>query len=330
MPAAFVTGGTGFVGWHVAKALVAEGWTVRALARGGPDRRSGLEDLAVEIVPGDLSSPADLARGLTGCEAVVHTAGLVKARTLADYRAVNVAGTERLLAAAAEACPAAAFVSVSSQAAAGPARGGRPVAEGDPARPVSWYGISKLEGEQAVAREWRGPWVVLRPGVLYGPRDRGLLTYFRMAQTGWVPVPAPNARVQVGPAGDAALAVARAAARPDLSGRVGFVCDPEPVTVRQLAASIARAGERSARFVPLPASIVRLAGALETVRETLTRESRPFNADKARELLAGDWLCDSTPLRQDLSLPEPPPLEEGLRATWGWYRREGWIPGIAL
>ncbi|MDQ5873665.1 MAG: hypothetical protein M3547_15830, partial [Acidobacteriota bacterium] len=111
---------------------------------------------------------------------------------------------------------------------------------------------------------------------------------------------------------------------------VGFVCDPEPVTVRQLAASIARAGERSARLVPLPASIVRLAGALETVRETLTRESRPFNADKARELLAGDWLCDPTPLRRDLSLPEPPPLEEGLRATWGWYRREGWIPGIAL
>jgi len=49
MPAAFVTGGTGFVGWHVAKALAEEGWTVRALARGGPDRRSGLEDLPLEI-----------------------------------------------------------------------------------------------------------------------------------------------------------------------------------------------------------------------------------------------------------------------------------------
>lgn len=148
MPAAFVTGGTGFVGWHVANALAREGWAVRALARGGPDRRSGLEDLPIEIRSGDLSSVEALERELTGCEAIVHTAGLVKARTLADYRAVNVAGTERLLAAAKKASPGAVFVYVSSQAAAGPARDGRPVAEGDVPQPVSWYGISKREGRR--------------------------------------------------------------------------------------------------------------------------------------------------------------------------------------
>jgi nucleoside-diphosphate-sugar epimerase len=328
MPAAFLTGGTGFLGWHVAKALLSEGYRVRALARGAPSRSTGLEGLAVEVVSGDLAG-ADLPGALAGCDAVVHVAGLVKARTLDDYRAVNVGGTEKLLAAASAACPAALFVYVSSQAAAGPAENGEPVKEGDSPRPVSWYGLSKLEGERAVERSWKGPWIVLRPGVLYGPRDRGLLTYFRMAERGFMPVPAPNTRVQVGPAGDAALAVARAAGRPHLSGRVGFVCDPEPVSVRHLAASIARTGDRHARFVPLPAALVRLAGALETLRETVTRESRPFNADKARELLAGDWLCDPTPLRRDLDLPEPPPLDEGLRATWDWYRREGWISGLA-
>src|SRR5688572_4735178 len=327
MLAAFLTGGTGFLGWHVAKALLSEGFRVRALARGGPDRRTGLEELSVEVVPGDLSSAA-ASDALAGCDAVVHVAGVVKARTLADYRAVNVLGTEALLAAAAAACPAALFVHVSSQAAAGPAKNGRPVREGDPPEPVSWYGISKLEGERAVARAWTGPWIVIRPGVLYGPRDRGLLTYFRMAESGWVPVPAPNALVQVGPAADAALAIARAAARPDLSGRVGFVCDPEPVRVREFARSIARAGERHARFVSLPNPLVRLAGALETAREAVTRESRPFNADKAREILAGDWLCDPMPLRRDLRLPSPPPLEDGLKETWAWYRKHGWLsPG---
>lgn len=329
MPAAFLTGGTGFLGWHVAKALLSEGFRVRALARGAPSRRTGLEELAVELVPGDLSG-ADLSKALSGCDAVVHVAGLVKARTLADYRAVNVGGTEKLLAAGAAVCPAAQFVYVSSQAASGPARDGHAVKEGDPPRPVSWYGISKLEGERAVERSWKGPWIVLRPGVLYGPRDRGLLTYFRMAEKGWVPVPAPSARVQVGPADDAALAVARAAGRPHLSGRVGFVCDPEPVSVRHLAASIARAGGRRVRFVPLPDPLVRLAGALETIRETVSRESRPFNADKAREMLAGDWLSDPTPMRRDLDLPVPPPLDTGLRATWDWYRQEGWISGLAV
>jgi 2-alkyl-3-oxoalkanoate reductase len=325
MPAAFVTGGTGFVGWHVANALSADGWTVRALARGGPDRRSGLEDLPVDIVAGDLSSKSELAGALAGCAAVVHTAGLVKARTFADYRAVNVAGTERLLAAASAACPEAVFVYVSSQAAAGPARAGRPVAEGDPALPVSWYGMSKLEGEQAVARVWKAPWVVVRPGVLYGPRDRGLLTYFRMAVGGLVPVPAGKTRIQVGAVEETAVAIARVAGRSDLSGRVGFLCDPLPVTVSELASAIASGAGRPVRMVGVPDSAVRLAGAVETLREKITGVSRPFNSDKAREILAGDWLCDPEPLRRDVDLPPPVPLDEGLRAAWTWYREKGWV-----
>ena len=72
--------------------------------------------------------------------------------------------------------------------------------------------------------------------------------------------------------------------------------------------------------------LVRLAGAVETLREAATGRSRPFNADKAREILAGDWLCDPTPFRRDLALPQPPPLEDGLRETWDWYRKQGWLP----
>jgi nucleoside-diphosphate-sugar epimerase len=325
MPTAFLTGGTGFVGWHVAKALASLGWTVRALARGGPARRSGLEELPVELVPGDLASESELTLALEGCTAVVHTAGLVKARTLADYRAVNVLGTEHLLAAAGSLCPEAVFVYVSSQAAAGPARDGRPVAEGDPARPVSWYGISKREGELAVARGWKGAWIVIRPGVLYGPRDRGLLTYFRMAARGWVPVPAARARVQVGAVEEAALGIARAASRSALAGRVGFLCDPTPVTVGELASRVARASGRSVRFIEIPDAAVRIAGILETFREKVSGESRPFNADKAKELLAGDWLCDPEPMRRDLGLTAPIPLDEGLQRTWNWYRENGWV-----
>jgi nucleoside-diphosphate-sugar epimerase len=325
MPAAFVTGGTGFVGWHVAKALAAGGWTVRALARGGVDRRAGLEDLPVDIVAGDLSSDAELVRALTGCAAVIHAAGLVKARTLADYRAVNVDGTQQLLAAGSVGCRDALFVYVSSQAAAGPARGGRPVAEADPAQPVSWYGMSKLEGEQAVARGWRGPWIVLRPGVLYGPRDRGLLTYFRMAERGLVPVPSPRRRIQIGAVDETALGIARAAGRPELSGRVGFLCDVRPVTVLELASAIASGAGSPTRLVEVPDAAVRVAGAVETLRERISGASRPFNADKAREVLAGDWLCDSAPMRRDLDLGEPLPLEDGLKNTWAWYREHGWL-----
>ena len=324
---AFLTGGTGFVGSHVARALSAEGWSVRALAR-RPESAAArsLGETAVEILRGDLSerSGETLRGALRGCGAIVHVAGLVKARSLEEYRETNVRATERLLAAANAAAPGALFVFVSSQAAAGPARDGRPVREEDPSQPISWYGVSKREGETAVARDWKGPWVVLRPSVVYGPGDRGLLTLFAAAARGWVPVPAGSSRIQLIPAARAALGIARAAGRPELAGRTGFLTDPDPIRIRDLAAVLASLPQRRARLVPIPAALVRAAGAVETLREALTGMSRPFNSDKAREILAGDWLCAPV-LQEKLDLPPPSPLEDGLRSTWRWYQQAGWL-----
>jgi nucleoside-diphosphate-sugar epimerase len=323
---AFITGATGFVGSHVAHALSNEGWKVKALVRRGANtRRLEERDDAVEIVSGDLSERPDIANAMAGCDAIVHVAGLVTARTLDDYRRANVRWTEFLLRAARQAAPDALFVLVSSQAAAGPARGETPVREGDVAWPVSFYGVSKREAEETVERQWTGPWIVLRPAIVYGPGDRGLLPIYRAAARGWVPVPAGRSRIQIIHAEQAALAIARAAGRRDLAGRTGFVCDPDPVAIRDFARLIARLPARPARLVMIPDRLVRAAGLAETLYEIATRQSYPFNADKAREMLAGDWLCDSAPLRQDLGLPPPTPLDVGLQATWDWYVREGWL-----
>ena len=344
MPKALVTGGTGFVGGHVALALLNEGWSVRVLARDPSRSASGLLDARrVEMRRGDLGAEAgasapdsaraqdsvsaqdSLEEAARGVDAIVHAAGILKARSLEDYREVNLRGTERLLRAATRSAPRARFVLVSTQAAAGPARGGRPRTEADPPAPVSWYGASKREGEEAVARLWPGPWTVLRPGVVYGPGDRGLLAYFRMAAAGLVPVPAGGTRVQLISAERAALGIARAAATGGLDGRIAFLCDPAAVTVRELASRIAVLSGRVARLVAVPDTVVRLLGAAETVAERLTGRSRPFNADKAREILAGDWLCDGRPAEEALRLPPPRSLDEGLRALWAWYRKAGWV-----
>ena len=331
MPTAFLTGGTGFVGAHTARALAAGGWRVRLLARRPEAARAGLlEGVPIEPVPGDLSASGLPEAALSGVDAIVHVAGLTKARSLEDYREINARGTERLLRSAARICPDALFVLVSSQAAAGPARGGLPVTERDAPRPVSWYGVSKREGEEAVAHLWQGPWHVVRPGVVYGPGDRGLLQYFQMAARGIVPIPAGRSRVQVIAAERTALALARAAARRDLAGRTSFLCDPPPVALEDLARMIGALPARRPRFVAVPDFGVRALGTLETGIELLTRRSRPFNADKARELLAGDWLCDPAPLARALDLPPPVGLAEGLRAAWDWYRAAGWLSGKRL
>jgi nucleoside-diphosphate-sugar epimerase len=331
MRIAFLTGATGFVGGHVARALVAEGWTVRALVRDPARAGAGLlAGLPVETVAGDLSEGGLPAAALSGVEAILHVAGLVKARSLEDYREVNVRGTRRLAKAAARVAPDALFLQVSSIAAGGPSRGGRPVSAADPARPLSWYGLSKREGEQVVEEVWKGPWHVIRPGVVYGPGDRGLLDYFRMAARGWVPVPAGDAKIQIIAVERAAVALARAAGRSDLAGTTSFLSDPEPVTLRELARLIGGLPERKARLFAVPDFAVKALGAMETAVEAVSRRSRPFNADKAKEILAGDWLCDAEPLARALALPPPRPLDEGLRAAWDWYRAAGWLPGRTL
>jgi nucleoside-diphosphate-sugar epimerase len=325
MPTVFLTGATGFVGYHVARALIDEGWNVRALVRGDATRLDRLGKLPLVAVQGDLSSSTDLSAALGGCDAIVHVAGVVKARTLDEYREGNARTTERLVEWGVRLCPNARFVLVSSQAAAGPARDGRPVTELDPPQPVSWYGVSKREGEDAVARRWKGLWLVIRPGVVYGPGDRGLLLMFRYAAKGLLPVPAGRSRVQVIFAERAGLAIAKAAGSRSVAGRTSFLCDPIPVTIRDLCAAIARLRNPPARLLPIPNLVLRTAGFLETLNETVTRRSRPFNGDKAREILAGDWLCDGLPLRQDLNLPAPIPLEDGLAQTWQWYKERGWM-----
>ena len=188
---ALLTGGTGFVGGHVARALAEQGWKVRLLAR-DPGRAAGplLEGLEPEIIPGSLEDEASLEAALAGVSAIVHVAGLTKARTFDQYREVNARGTERLVAAGRRSAPDAHFLLISSQAAAGPSREGRPVRDDDPARPISWYGRSKREGEEVLSSSWPGPWTVLRPSVVYGPGDTGLFQYFKMAASGWIPVPA--------------------------------------------------------------------------------------------------------------------------------------------
>ena len=327
MRTAFLTGGTGFVGGHVARALVAEGWTVRLLAR-DPRRAAGplLEGLRTQIVAGSLEDEAALAAALSGVDAIVHVAGLTKARTFDEYRHVNARGTERLVETGRRVAPDAHFVLISSQAAAGPAREGRPVRDEDPARPISWYGRSKREAEEVVERGWRGPWTVLRPVVVYGPGDTGLFQYFKMAASGWIPVPAASTRIQLVGAERAAVAVVRTLGRRELFGRIRFLSDPEPVTLRTLAETVSGHSGRRGRLIAVPDGLVRVLGAAETALETVTRRSQPFNADKAREILAGDWLCDGSPLASVLSLPEPVPMSEGIRAAWAWYRGAGWLP----
>ena len=172
-----ITGATGFVGSAVARVLARRGHALRLLARPTSDRRN-LEGLDAEIVIGDLTDPASLARAAAGCQYVVHVA--------ADYRfwvpkpeemmRANVDGAVAMVRAAAEA-GAERIVHCSSVAALGQIGDGTPADEATPTNEADFVGVykrSKYQAERAVlelaAREsW--PVIVVNPAAPVGPRD---------------------------------------------------------------------------------------------------------------------------------------------------------------
>ena len=196
-----------------------QGWSVRALARSDPSRsplaRRGARSRSCRATS---RAPTVSRRRPGTAHAIVHVAGLLKARTLEDYREVNVRGEPSVSSRRPrETAPDAMFVHVSTQAAAGPARGGTPVAPSDPPRPVSWYGRRSSKARRRAAAGWRGPWVVLRPGVVYGagrPRAPHVLPH---GGVGARPGPRGGRRIQMSRGARVhRAAIASAARRPDL------------------------------------------------------------------------------------------------------------------
>jgi nucleoside-diphosphate-sugar epimerase len=171
-----VTGGTGFLGAHTVARLVAAGARVRMLAR-VPDRlppaSSGVTPDAVEVVPGDVTDAAAVARLVSGATAVVHVAGVYTfdSRRRAELRRVNVAGTETVLEAARSA-GVARIVHVSTVGALYPAAGSIGPAT-EPGTSREPYLAAKAAAER-IARRHRDegvPVTIVYPPALLGPED---------------------------------------------------------------------------------------------------------------------------------------------------------------
>ncbi len=317
-----VTGGTGFVGSHLLEALRSAGVGARVLVR-DPSRLAAGLGSGFEVVRGDLDDRGALDELVSGCGAVAHLAGLVRAPSAARFDHVNRAGTETLVAALNERSPAARLVHLSSLAAAGPS--GDPSGRGpeEPPCPVSAYGRSKLAGE-AAARAYRGRLVVLRPPAVYGPRDTDVFQFFRLAGFGLVPLPAGERSITVAYVADVVRAILAALAGA-AEGRTLHLGEPSPRTTRSLVRVLAEAGGVRARCVPVPAFAVRAAGLGGDLLQRLGVRGMAMTSDKARELLARHWSARTAESLAALGLDGFVPFGTGAARTWAWYRDNGWL-----
>ena len=323
---ALVTGATGFVGAAVARALIREGWEVRALARKGSDRRN-VQHLPLEVVEGDLADRASLDRALAECQALFHVA--------ADYRLgafdprqlyqTNVEGTRNILEASHQA-GIRRVVYTSSVATVGIPRDGSPGNEDTPvgvADMVGHYKRSKFLAEQVVREAALAGMsvVIVNPSTPIGPGD------VKPTPTGQLVLDAAAGRMpayvdtglNIVHVDDVAAGHLLAFHR----GRPGerYILGGQDLTLRQILIEIARLVGRKPPSIRLSASVVlpiayiaeafarvtRRPGRITVEAVRMSRKRMFFSSDKAKRELGYEW--------------RPP--TEALRDAIAWLREQG-------
>ncbi len=288
-----VAGGTGFLGRHIVRALVAHGSPVRILTR-DPERAPELGQK--ETVAGDVTMPESLPDAVRDCRGVVMAAQFIghpieKPRRGRTYDAVDRAGTENLLIAARRA-GVERFLYVS----------GAGVGQG---RPEPWFAAK--DRAEASVRGSGLSFVNLRSSWAYGEGDRALNRIARIARfSPIVPVLGWN-RQKVMPvwAGDVGEAVARAFERDEAWGRTLEIGGPEVLTMHEVVRTLMNVLGKRRLLVPLPKPIAKLATA------PLTVLPNPPLTPRAVDFATGDAIVDDASLREVLGL-HPTPLAEGL------------------
>jgi nucleoside-diphosphate-sugar epimerase len=320
---ALVTGATGFVGSHLTEALRRQGDEVTALARSAR-KAEALAPLGVRVVAGDLHDLTALTRAVEGQDVIYHVAGIVAAASEGDFFTANRDGTANLVAAA-ERVGQPRFVLVSSMAAVGPSAKGQPRRGDEPVQPVTAYGRSKLAGERVVTASAL-PWCIVRPPMVYGPRDTEVLKVFRLARLGIAPVFGDGSQelcaVHGADLADALVAVGRCA---NTARRSYFACHPETFTSADFVRTIAAVMGRRLAVVRIPPLVGRVLLRITETGARLSGQTTILTTDKANEFFQPAWVASPAELTRDTGWCAARDLRTGLAETHQWYRSAGWL-----
>jgi uncharacterized protein YbjT (DUF2867 family) len=290
-----VTGGTGVVGTGTVTELLARGHTVVLLSR---HATADVRQWPSGVTPhqGDVATAASIRGAATGCDVVLHMVGVVEESDDATFAGVNVGGTANILAET-ERAGVRRFVFVSSL--------GAPTGK-------SAYHASKRDAE-ALVRDFRGQWVVVRPGNVYGPGDEQISLLLRMVRSPSPVIPRIGDGDQpIQPVWweDAAVALANVVERTDLGGRALDIAGPELTSQNDLIARFSRITGREVNVLSVPDFVATLGSKVVS----LVGWDVKFNEQQVTMLHEGNAIAPGGVNALDTILKvTPTPLDEGLR-----------------
>jgi nucleoside-diphosphate-sugar epimerase len=288
---ALVTGATGFIGSHVSRHLLNNGFRVRATYRNAP----GIIGDAEWIRLPDLDRPFDWSEALDGVTAVVHAAGAAHhlGMTTQDHIArlnrINVEAT-RELALAARNSPSIRRVVFVSSIAAVTSESSDPITARTEPTPMTAYGESKLRAERELAAALEGStteWCAARPTMVYGAGQMGEVQRLARALRRGLPLPlaAIKNRRSFLYIGNLVEALGLCVTESRAANRTLMIADPEPISTRDFVELVAQGIGGQARLWPLPAFGLRATGRFGDMASRVFNARFPIDSARVRSLV---------------------------------------------
>lgn len=329
-----ITGGAGFIGGHLLKALVRDGNNVRCLVNNKNDI-AHIENLGAKAVPGDLMDKASLIAAVKNVNTVYHLAANVRPHKTffgyselpSFYNKVNVEGTKNL----ADACLKSTverFINFSSIAAAGLGIG---LSENSPCDPITNYGKSKLEAEKYLLElhtKKQFPVIIIRPGQIYGPGNFPMLTLFRFVKHGILPSFGKGLNKLPFCYVENLIAGTLLAENKGKTGEVYYLYD-EHLQLREFATIIADQLDVKLSGFYIPICLAKFGiGCKEILEKILSFHLCPFcmSVDNTTlKITANDWTFTNDKAKRELGYKHSISTREGIDRTIHWYKENGYL-----
>lgn len=324
-----VTGASGYTGTVLVKKLVAQGVTVRAIARQSSNL-GAFDGLPIEWIRGNVFDPAIVAEAVKGVEYVIHVAAAYREAKITEetYHKVHIESTKLLAHALVGKAGFQRFVHVSTVGVHGHIDE-PPANEEYRFSPGDVYQRTKAEAELWIrdfAKKNSFPISVVRPAAIYGPGDKRLLKVFKMAAKPVFPLFGKGQGLyHLIHVEDLTDIFILAAIHPAAAGEVFIAGNQAPSRLKDIAQTIAsEIGNTKMKFVRFPAWPLFLAA---DICEALCK---PFGIEppiyrRRVAFFTKDRAFDTSKLKRLLGFSNRVSVEEGLRSTARWYREAGWL-----
>jgi nucleoside-diphosphate-sugar epimerase len=209
---------------------------------------------------------------------------------------------------------------------AGPHTSQNPAKETSKVSPITAYGASKLLGERLLLEKCKEiPWTIVRPPVVYGPYDKDVFVYFKMANSGLI-ILATNTGLELSliHVDDVTDGIILAGFAEKSAGEIFYLSDGRVYTLEEVARTLSRITGGS-RIVRLPPFFGRITGIIGDCITRLSGKAQVINSQKVEEALQDGWVCNTDKIRELLGFAPSIEAEMGLESTYLWYKNSGWL-----